>query len=160
MSTGSATLDPDVLVDDLVADIDELRALQDEFGIRAFRLYGVTRTWTEGEVGVGDYVDTIEEFTPRPLIEPFTEYRNELRPCGLDEGGLIRVSEVSLRNNFADLTGAAPNASLPAGVERLFLVREGYGQGQPDRHFTLDRPPFPDRVKTLGWMLWLRRVRT
>jgi hypothetical protein len=158
VSLGSAVLDPNVLVDALILDIDQLRLLQDEFGIRAWRVFSVTRTWPTCEIGDGEPTDLEEEIVPRPKVEPF-DVRNVLRPCGLDEAGMVKLSEVSLANTWEDLTGAAPGATLSPGVERIYILREGYGQLQPDRSFVIDRPPEPDRVKGLGWTIWLRRIR-
>ena len=157
---GSATLDPDQLVDGLVPDIDDLRGLADEFGTRQFRLYAVTRTWDGGEVGEGASSDaTPVELTPPPKVDPFLELGYRLQPCGIDEAGIVRLSEVSLSYNLQDLVGYPPGGALDDGVERVFLLRENYGQAQPDRVFYLDRSPAPDRDKTIGWVLWLRKVR-
>lgn len=150
---GSATLDPDVLVDGLLGTVDELRDLGRTFGIRAYRLYRVVRTWDGGAVGEGEATDELIEILPRPKVEPFTEsLANKLEPCGLMEAGVVKVTELSLTYTFPELAGTG----LAAGVEQLLLLREGYGQEQPDRYATLDRPPFPDREEEISWILWLR----
>lgn len=156
---GSATLDPDQLVDGLVADIDDLRGLADEFGTRPYRLFAVTRSWDGDDVGEGDSHDDLVELTPPPKVEPFLELGYKLQPCGIDEAGVVRLTEVSLSNTLQDLVGYPPGGALDGGVERVFLLRENYGQAQPDRVFYLDRAPAPDREKTIGWVLWLRKVR-
>jgi hypothetical protein len=155
----SAILDPDQLVDGLVDDIDDLRELADEFGTRPFRLYTVTRSWDEGVIGEGEMSDSLEELRPPPKVDPFLDLGYRLQPCGIDEAGVVRLTEVSLANTYQDLVGHAPDQDLEPGVERLFLLRENYGQAQPDRLFVLDRSPGPDREKTIGWVLWLRKVR-
>lgn len=158
---GSATLDPDQLVDGLVADIDDLRGLADEFGTRQFRLYAVTRTWAGGEVGEGDdgFTDSEVEIAPPPKVDPYVELGFKLQPCGIDEAGVVKLSEVSLSYSLQDLVGYPPGGSLEPGVERVFKLRENYGQGHPDRTFYLDKSPAADREKTIGWVVWLRKVR-
>lgn len=156
---GSATLDPNQLVDGLVADIDDLRGLADEFGTRQFRLYAVTRSWDGGEVGEGTSSDDLVEITPPPKAEPFVELGYKLQPCGIDEAGVVKLSEVSLSYNLQDLVGYPPGGALADGVERVFLLRDNYGQGQPDRVFYLDKAPSTDREKSIGWVVWLRKVR-
>ncbi len=150
---GSATIDEDVLLDGLLDTVDQLRDLGRTFGVRAFKLYRVARTWASGVIGEGGFVDVETEITPRPCVAPFTEsLAGKLEPCGLMEAGLVKVTEVSLTYTYGELAGTG----LAAGVEQLLLLREGYGQGQPDRYFRLDRPPFPDREEEIGWILWLR----
>lgn len=150
---GSATIDQTVLVDGLLGTIDALRDLGRQFGQRAYRMYRVLRTWSGGAVGEGAYTDVLTEMTPRPCVHPFTEgLDNKLRPCGLMEAGVVKLTEVSLTYTYGELTGAG----LSAGQEHLLLLREGYGQGQPDRYWRLDRPPFPDRENDIGWILWMR----
>jgi hypothetical protein len=151
---GSAILDPNQLLDGLVGDVDELRDLAREFGIRPYRLLTVIRTWDGTEIGDGDYVDVMVEITPRPKVEPFTSLQNKLLPCGLAEAGTIRISEVSLSYTYPELTG--DGLTLAAGQEFKLAVAEGEGQLQPTRFFVHDRPPFSDREKTQGWLIWLR----
>lgn len=156
---GSATLDPEQLVDGLVPDIDDLRGLADEFGTRPFRLFQVARAWDSGQVGLGQPVDTLTELTPPPNVQPFLELGYKLQPCGIDEAGVVKITEVSLSYSLADLLGRQPDAQLPDGTENLFLLRENYGQGQPDRVFELNGSPASDRQRSIGWVLWLRKSR-
>lgn len=146
------------LVDDLVPDVvDSLRQdLHEDFGVRAYSVSTVTRTWSTGRVGEGEYSDVEVEITPKPLIEPWNspaELHNKLEPCGLDEEGNILVREVSLTYNYADLVGTEAE-----GVEFFIKVSEAHGQGQPDRYYTHHKPPYPDRINDIGWMMWLKRI--
>ena len=154
---GNSTLF-DSLVDSLVPDVvDELRdSLHEDFGVRAYNTHAVTRTWTSGQVGNGEFVDEEVELTPSPLIELWkgpAELRHDLEPCGLDESGYIIVREVSLTYNYQDLTGSGTD-----GAEFFIKVSEAHGQGQPDRYFTHYKPPYPDRIEDIGWWMFLRRV--
>jgi hypothetical protein len=151
--SGSATLDPNVLVDSLVPDvIDGLRReLHPLFGVRAFDVSLVTRSWSGGEIGRGDPSDTEVLIDPQPLVHPFSSMDFEMEPCGLDEAGWVKLTEVSLTYTHDELlAGAALD-----GVEHLIKISEAHGQGQPDRFFVHKRPPYPDRIKDMGWVLYL-----
>lgn len=156
--TGTAVLDDDVLVDALVPDvIDGLREdLHPDFGVRAFRVYRVIRTWTGSVEGEGTSSDVGVELRPQPLVSVWDGFRFVQATCGLEELGDVRLTEVSLSYSYADLTGSplTPNQQL------FIAIGEAHGQGQPTRMFTLARPPFPDRVKDLGWSIALHRVQT
>lgn len=150
---GSADLDTDILVDDLVATVDELRALPNELGIRQFRLYTVVRTWSGDEPGAGDFSEAETEIVPRPLVEAFRR-TDRLEPCGLDEADVVKVSEVSLSYTEDEIAGAG----LERNQQWLVRVKDGYGQGARTRDFVLEGSPWPDRLKTIGWTFNLRRA--
>ena len=152
---GSAILDPNVLVDDLVTDvIDGLRGdLHPQFGIRAYRVYTVLRQWSGGQVGRGTATDTVVELDPQPLVEAWNGLRFQLRDCGLDELGEVRVREVSLTYTEAELIGPKP---LPAGAQWFIRIGEAHGQANRDKHFLHTKPPYVDRERDMGWILWLR----
>ena len=152
---GSATMDPNVLVDDLAESlIDDLRTdLHTEFGVRAYRVFTVLRTYESGYIDGELYTETETEITPQPLVKSFVEtLGHQLEECGIDEAGIIKLEEVSLTYTLAELDGG----DLVDGQEWLIRLREAHGQGQPDRDFVLDGPPYPDRIKTMGWQLKLR----
>lgn len=151
---GSATLNDDVLVDSLVTDvIDGLRRdLHPQFGVRPYRVFLVRRTWSGAEVGEGESFDDERELDPQPCVERWDGYRWVLGVAGRDEKGEVRVREVSLTYTHDEVTGGA----LQANEEFLIKIGEAHGQGQPDRYFAHARPPFVDREKDMGWVLWLK----
>ena len=154
---GSAIMDPDVLVDDLVGSlIDDLRDdLHSEFGVRAYRTFTVARVYLSGAIDGGPFTDTEVELIPAPLVKPFTgSLGNEMDDCGLDEAGTVELREISLTYTEAELTGGV----LDDGVEWFIRVKEGHGQLQTTRDFVHDAPPYPDRIKDMGWTLKLRVV--
>lgn len=154
---GSAVLDPDVLVDDLVGSlIDDLRdTLHPEFGVRAYRVFTLLRTWDGGEISEGAATDVETELTPQPLVKSFVNsLGQDLEPCGLDEAGTIILREVSLSYTYDELTGG----DLEHNQEWLIILKEAHGQGQPDRAFVVETAPFVDRVKDMGWQIRLRRA--
>lgn len=155
---GSAVLDPAVLVDSLVPDvIDGLREdLHPQFGVRAYRVYRVIRTWPGGKVAGegGPPVDVAHEFRPQPKIEVWNGLRFEQMTCGIDEAGEIRLSEMSLTYTENDIRGTP----LAKNQESFIAVGEAHGQGSHTRLYTHTKPPYVDREKTMGWMMWLRHI--
>ncbi len=156
--TGSAVLDDDVLVDALITDVvDGLREdLHPQFGVRAYRMYRVIRTWTGATEGEGSFTDDAVELRPQPLVSTWDGFKYVQQACGIEELGDVRVTEVSLTYTHADLTGKP----LAANQQVFIALGEAHGQAQPTRMFTFARPPFVDRVKDLGWSILLQRVQT
>ena len=155
---GTAVLDPDVLVDSLIEDvIDSLRGeLHPEFGVRAYRVFTVLRTWSGGAVGRGSKTDTEVELLPQPRVDVWDGRKFEMATCGLDEGGDVRLSEVSLTYTHAELTrGLGSGTTLAANQQWLYRIAEANGQAQPSTYWVLSKSPFVDREKTLGWIVWL-----
>lgn len=154
---GSAILDPNVLVDDLVPDvIDGLRGdLHPQFGIRAYRVFTLARQWSSGVIGKGSPTDTVTEILPQPLIEVRGSLRFELKDCGVDELGEIKLREVSLSYTEAELVGPKPP---PKGLQWFIRITEAHGQATRDKDFIHTRPPHVDREKDMGWILSLRSV--
>lgn len=155
---GSAVLDPDVLLDSLVSDvIDELRAdLYPTFGVRGYIASIVTRRWSGRVVGEGKFVDTVVEMVTRPLVEVWSGLTYELLACGLSSSGDIRLTEVSLTYTYAELVGDQAHAN----AQTMIMLSEGHGQGQPATYWVHSKPPYVDREKTLGWILWLKAFDT
>lgn len=155
---GNATLDPNVLVDSLVPGvIDGLRrSLHPAFGVRAYRVFTILQTWSGASIGQGQKTEVVNEIDPQPLVDIWTEagaLRFELSRCGLDEAGTIRVREVSLTYTEAELIGPQP---LAANQRWLIRISEAHGQENTDKYFIHTKPPYVDREKDMGWVMWLR----
>ena len=145
---GSATLGTN-LIDDLVVDVDELRAdLNSDFGTRAWRVFTVLRSWSGQEQGEGDHSDVVNEISPQPLVRFRDGFKWQLTPLGTHETGEVQISEVSLTYALADLT-----PTVRTNQQFFYVLREAYGQDQPDRYLRVTAPPYPDRVKGIGWIL-------
>jgi hypothetical protein len=155
---GDAALDNEVLVDSLVADvIDGLREeLHPQFGVRAYRLYRVIRTWSGAIAGEGTFADLAHELRPQPLVSVWDGMRYVQAACGLEQLGDVKLTEVSLTYTFDQLTGRP----LAANKEVFIALGEAHGQGQPTTLYTHARPPFVDRMKNMGWDVLLRRVQS
>jgi hypothetical protein len=153
---GTATLDPAVLVDSLVPDlIDGLRdELLPSFGVRAYRVYRVVRTWSGAEIGDGVLTDDGAELRPRPRVKIWDGLKFVQAICGIRELGDVKLTEVSLTYTDADLTGQP----LAKNQESFIAIGEGNGQGSPLRLWGHTQPPFIDREVDMGWVLHLRRV--
>ncbi len=154
---GTATLDPGVLVDSLVADvIDGLRdELHPEFGVRAYRVYRVIRTWSGAEPGDGSFTDEAAELRPQPRVMFWDGFRFKESPSGVEDVGAVRLTEVSLSYAEADLTGQP----LTAAQEIYIAIGDGNGQGSTLTLFAHSQPPYVDREKDLGWVVNLIRVK-
>lgn len=158
---GSAVLDPNVLVDSLVADvIDGLRdELHPQFGVRPFRVYTVKRTWTGADVGLGTSSDVIVELRPQPAVNSGAMLwgggtRFVQTPGGMTERGDVVLTEVSLTYTYAELVGP----TLAANQQWLYKLSEANGQGKPDRYYTVAKPPSVDREKDMGWIITLHHA--
>jgi len=152
---GSAVLDPNVLVDSLVTDvIDGLREdLHPQFGVRAYRVFTILRTWSGRSVGEGTKVDTEVELRPQPLVHTWDGLKYDLEPCGLNLDGEVKLTEVSLTYTEAELDGGI---TLGRNQQWLIRIDEGHGQETRSKFFLHTKPPFIDREKDMGWVLWLR----
>lgn len=154
--TGTATLDEDNLVDSLVVDvIDGLRdELHPEFGVRAYRVYRVIRTWAGKSAHDGKHTDEAHELRPYPLVHEWNGLVYVQAKCGIDEMGICKVTEVSLSYDADQLDPQ----NLRANQEAFFAIADANGQRSPVRLWWHKSPPYIDRVKNLGWSLTLHRV--
>lgn len=154
---GEATLNDAVLVDSLVSDvIDGLREdLHPQFGVRAYRVYVVRRTWTGRTVGQGQFSDVALELRPQPRVKVWDGLKYTAEPCGIEEMGDVQLSEVSLTYTERQLTGGG---QLAMSEELLIGIAEAHGQGTRRRVYTHAKPPFIDREKEMGWKVWLRSI--
>lgn len=162
---GSATLDPAVLLDDLVELADDLREdLHEDFGVRAFEVYTVTEVFESGRIGEGASVVTETELRPKPLVKPYAPggINSTLQACGLDEAGFIDLEQISISYTEAELTGHPVvdevMQDIPSGTRFFYRLRDAHGQEGSFRDFKLSGPPFPDRIKTIGWKARLIKI--
>lgn len=154
---GSAILDSDVLLDELIPVVAELRReLHPVMGVRPYRAFTVLRTWSGATTGDGELTEVETEIDPQPRVISWGEtggLHYELEQCGLAEMGEVELREVDLSYTYAELTGGDA-----LGRNQQFRIRLKEAQGQEDatRDFINTRPPFKDREKDIGWVVWLR----
>ncbi len=153
---GTATLDDAVLVDSLVVDvIDGLRdQLHPQFGVRAYRVFRVIRSWSGRVAGEGKFTDEAAELRPYPRLAMWDGFHYAQATCGIREVGDVKVTEVSLTYTAAQLD---PH-NLRPNQELFFGLADANGQGSPVRLWSHKQPPFIDREKDLGWCMYLHRV--
>lgn len=153
---GSATLNSSVLVDSLVPDvIDGLREdLHPAFGVRAYRVYRVIRTWSGRIVGEGSSSDVAAELRPQPRVKMWDGLKYVQATCGIRELGDVRLTEASLTYTEGDITGQP----MAANVEVFYAIGDAHGQETQLRLWAITAPPFIDRERDMGWSIHLRRV--
>lgn len=157
---GSAILGTN-LVDSLVVDvIDGIRgALHPDLGVRHFRVFAVTRTYS-GEFGGPDFADVELELDPQPFVmnyTTFTTIRSMLEPCGLDEAGMVIMKEISFTYTEAEISGPPADSD----TQDFFIkIEEAHGQATVTRYFTPSGPPYPDRIQGMGWAMKLTPAST
>ena len=154
---GAATLDNDVLVDSLVPDvIDGLRdELHPAFGVRAYRVYRVIRTWTGRRPGEGVYTDDAAELRPQPRVLIWDGFRYAQAICGVMEIGDVKLTEISLTYT----AGQLDPRTLTEKQELFIAIGEGNGQASPTRLWAHKMPPFIDREKDMGWVMLLHSIK-
>lgn len=135
----NATTQPGLLADALIGVVDSVRgAVHTALGTRPWSVAIVTRTWSGGRPGVGEYSDDELMLEPTPMVQRVTKDR--FGPAGRESAGQVTLSEVSLRYTEAEL--APP---LREGQEIAYRVRELHGQGQTDKWYVLSGGPIPRR---------------
>jgi hypothetical protein len=136
--------------------IDGLRRkLHPKFGVRAYTVHTVARTWSGGSMGEGTASDVVVELDPQPKVKIWDGLRYSLEPCGLDEAGEIQLTEISLTYTQAELDGGG---ALAQNQEWLIRVDEAHGQENRSAFYIHTRRPFVDREKDMAWVAWLRKV--
>jgi hypothetical protein len=150
---GSASLDPNVLVDSLLTTVDSVRDLYRTLGATQWRVFTVRRVWSGTHRGEGTSVDTAVELLPTPLV---TDMRGRaLDPAGMHEDGQVMLKELSLTYTEAQLLGG----TVAANEEWFYKLVENRGQHIVTRFYNVGKaPPQPDRMQTIGWIITLNRA--
>lgn len=119
---------------DLRPDVDELRHLAAEMGVRPYRVFLAWARWDGGARGEGRLrVAERAEILPRPVVQDMSSIAQALRPVGVSEEGSVAVSEVSpawtedlllgLRDGYVDAASRL-GRTLAADVEFWWEVQE------------------------------------
>jgi len=146
------------VIDSLVTGLDQVRSALgavSAIGDRQYRVYRVVRTWGgSGETGdPAGSTDVEVEITPTPIVRPSLRRRQEAQ--GVEEAGELVLEEVSLTYLHSELVPA-----LTGAQELFYKLVDQHGQGNPARYFVLAAPPEADRVRTIGWVMRLRRAQS
>jgi len=131
---GSQSQPMGTLIDMLTPTVDCLRDLMTQLGARQYEVSLVWTRWSGGERGVGDEsLVRALPMLPTPLVSDLdSTLRRELVSIGMNEGGNLRVSELSPRLNEDLLLGRAIigplGSEIPADVSfywEVFFPRVG-----------------------------------
>lgn len=151
---GSATKNPDILTDDLIDIVDDIRSDVEDIGTRAYRVFVVSKSSTGELEGMGKVTEVETEITPRPKVKPWGSLKFQQEGCGLLDYGKVKIEQVSLSYTANELWPAPANGSSGYCIR----IKEGYGQEQTAQDFMHAEPPYADRISGLGWILKLERA--
>lgn len=152
---------------------DNLRQLATKFGIRPMRVFLVWSRWTGGERGQGveEEVQRVE-LIPTPRVASMDSVVFSVFHAGTIPVGSVRVTEISTRYTYDQLTGHMDPALAADGTKRLghldhvlqpndfyyLLYEDGRGDPQPvQAKFRLLN--FPTRnAENVEWQLMLEKI--
>ena len=119
------------LAQKLIPVADGIRNLFTRFGLRTYKVRIVRIRWAGGRRGLG--VPTVAselDIFPTPLVQDLTTLTEIATPVGLDESGVIVVSEISGRFTDDQLRFLDADGEEPGPDENVFYEIE---YPQPDR---------------------------
>lgn len=135
------------LIDKLITKVDTLRQrAADKFGLPAFDMYRVIRTYSSGIIGEGNYTETQDIIYPTPVVKLSGE-------DVLEHGG--RFSKRSMAASEISLTyvqGWFYGEPKGAGQEVFYKLAERNGQGQATTYWQLITIPLVQRDE-INWVL-------
>jgi hypothetical protein len=142
----------------LVPLADQLRDMLTQFGLRPYKVRIVRTQWSGGERGIGVPVVVKEtDILPTPLLSDLTTLTEIVQPVGLDEIGMVTLSEVSGRFTEDDLMGRdSDGAPIPADQEFFYEVEFPRLDGLPGvrrRFFPRSAPQYD-----AGGLQWVVRM--
>lgn len=77
--------------------IDKVRSIHDNFGTRPYKVYILTKEWSEHERGLGQLIERSKLLLePTPKIERYNDINSRWEACGEVFDGTIKISEISL----------------------------------------------------------------
>ena len=155
-----AVLTPGLLADDLIGVADAVRgAVHGALGTRPYTVDLVTITWSGARPGDGAPTVVTETIAPAPMLPQYL--RDEQRPGGRDEEGIIEVTEIS--GTYAEAELYRPPGAVPVrNVEFFWRVTESHGQASITRWYVPTAPPKfrrgDEREAQADWTIRLRKV--
>lgn len=125
------------LAQKLIPVADSVRNLFTRFGLRTYKLRVVRVRWSGGERGRGTpHVRDTLDILPTPLVQDLTTLTEILNPIGLDEVGVVSVSEISGRFTDDQLRFLDDDGEQPGPDEEVFYEIE---YPQPERGDSVKR---------------------
>ena len=110
------------LADDLLPVLAYCRAISGGMGLRPFRVYVVTRTWSDEPAGEGGHTDAETEITESgqpPMVR--TMKGEEIALNNLDNGS-IRIGPITPEHAGGGLALDTLQSEMDAGQERFIKV--------------------------------------
>lgn len=145
---------PTNLVDKLITKVDGLRqTFADKFGLPAYDLYQIVRTWSGGEVGSGTVTSVVTRINPTPKVT--FKGGETLLSAGRHEDRTMQASNISLTYTENFLQGDPK----PSGTEVFFKLVERNGQAADTTTWILSGVPQAQRNK-IGWLLDFKHYHT
>jgi len=137
---------------------DQLRDMLTQFGLRPYKVRIVRVQWSGGERGIGTSTVVSElVLLPTPLISDLTTLTEIVQPVGLDEIGMVQLSEVSGRFTEDELMGRDSDGSpIPADQEFFYEAEFPRPDGKPGvrrRFFPRSAPQYD-----AGGLQWIVRL--
>lgn len=121
------------LVEELGAEVDGIRQLYTDFGLRPYRVFSTVVGWTGGERHRGRaQVVSETEFLPTPLVREIDTQNRDLRSGGHVERGTVRLEQISARYT-EDEVYKLFGRSLGPGEECYIEVRHDRRDGSTER---------------------------
>lgn len=151
------------LAQKLIPVADGIRNLFTRFGLRTYKVRIVRVSWAGGRRGLG--VPTVVrelDIMPTPLVQDLTTLTEIATPVGLDEAGVIVVSEISGRFTDDQLRFLDNDGEEPGPDENVFYEIEYPQPGGPSvtsvkRRFYLQGAPYYSAGR-FQWSIRLVRV--
>lgn len=149
------------LASKLTPTADRIRDLYTSFGLRPYIVQQVRVRWSEGHRGRGTpEVIRLREILPTPLVVDMATMTELTGPVGVDELGVVAVTQISGRFTEEQLRGF-DDAGKPTSKDEEFFYELEFPErsGQPGmiRRFTLDAAPM-FRADQFQWKLRLARA--
>lgn len=143
-------------VDCIIPCLDEIRQnAADATGMRRYRVFLRTETWTGGEKGSGNRVVSEVEIRPRPrVVFPPVQKSFYIEAGGRDETAEVLLDQISL--TYAEET-LLPTG-LSANQDFMYRLTDAHATASlNDRYYVPFGTPRPDYLKTLSWQVFLKQ---
>lgn len=143
------------LVEDLAEEVDDLRQILVDEGLRPYEVWSVVVRWSGGERHRGTATVVSEKpYLPVPKVSGLSSGNRELRAGGSVKRGQVTITGLSPRYTAHDILHLFPR-DLAAGEEHFVEIRLDARAGNPLRlRYVVSG--FPER-RALDWIVRLTK---
>ena len=120
------------LVENLLPGVDKILGIRDKIGAVKAKVFIVTRTWENGEIGHGSFKDEIIPVLPTPYLRDFSQDIRLQPQAGVQQGDLIlrdiskksfdSETSIDTRTNDKGIEKAYKLVSLTTREEKFYHV--------------------------------------